>query len=37
MGENSNIVSKFLPPIIFWHNLKIDNNQIVIYKRFANK
>ena len=30
-------VSKFLPLIIFRHNFKQDNDQINIYKRFANK
>ena len=37
MGEHSNSVSKLLPLIIFRYNFKEDNNQINIYKRFANK
>ena len=37
MDENANSVSKFLPLIIFRPNFKHDNNQINIYKRFANK
>ena len=34
MGENSNIVSKFLPLFIFRYNFNHDNNQINLYKCF---
>ena len=37
MRENSNSVSKYLPLFIFRQNFKQDNNQINIYKCFANK
>ena len=37
IGEDSNIVSKFLPLFKFRHNFKPDNNQINIYKCFENK
>ena len=37
MGENSESVSKFRTLFIFRHNFKQDNNQINIYKCFANK
>ena len=37
LGENSNSVSKFLPQFIIRPNLTQDNNQINIYKCFANK
>ena len=37
LGENSNIVFKSLPLFIFRHHFQQYNNQINIYKCFANK
>ena len=37
IGENSNNVFQFLSLYIFRRNFKQDNNQINIYKCFANK